>query len=1082
MSRKNAAISIALTAAMGLAPLATPALSFADDDETGSEESKSSDSGDSGKSSDKEDKGSDAGSSSSDSSSSDKSDKDSGSGSSSEGSSSKESDSADPSATEGSSSSSSSKSGKESGSSSSKEKDANTASDASDEADDDDDDSSDEGSSKSSAVKKVQKKIKAIGKVTLSKADKIEAARKAYNKLSKAQKKQVSNYSTLKKAESKLDDLQAESEEGGVIADGDLSIVNTNRAGQATDIVDVALSEPDGKPKGGQKNKYNGGNGQAWCAYFVVWCARQAGVDASVVPGLYACRDMVSYFQRQHRYYSLDYTPLKGDIIFYAYTKGGVANHVGIVTSVTKDTVTTREGNTSGGKVRTHTYNRHTAGGKVGSSFYIVGYASPGYSNRSSLHQHSDWVETRTPLNEAYHKVNYAECFCGETRTSKQERHTWVWRGSNLVCGGCGADYVASATGEYLAPSQTALYAGESESSAVLATIPAQQVLNVTKVRFKDGVYYGYVTYKGAAGWVALHSLLPNGDAGVHSFEDGVCMTCGVAQVSTEAGVYEVAAEEAVLYNSTNGQEASTLLQGQAVQVVSVAAADDNNYWGTTSQGYLVRMSQLSAQPVDYQISGQGITSLPDGTYVIKAAQDSSLVMSAAEDSIIGPSAVLFGGGKTVSLKSADDSDDQLFELQANENGTYCIVNVATGLALDSDEASKGLLSTISGTGNHVGQSELDAEKWEQQWYLEEQESGAYALRNRATNQYLDSSYAVGGGAVTQEDATAEADQGFYFYPQDDVSSFSSNVMKVSGVTGTYAYTGMKVKPQVSVQVLESSTADGCTYTTLEEGSDYELAFENNKHTGVATVTVTGLGAYSGSASYNFTIAPETPGSVSVKAGATSSFLATWTKSKGATGYEIIYDTNTSMANARRVNLKGSKTVSKRVTGLKKGTYYVAVRAYTKYKGKTVYGTWSTVQKVVVPGKSATASTNTAKASGSTATAASASTAASMKNSSSKKSSAAAASAKKAKTATATAVATTEEGTKLSVQSGAAEGSNASATAEDDSISTSLSSLSLAAGSELSGLESLATQDGLSIEPLMEVYAVPVNEEETDAQ
>lgn len=33
---------------------------------------------------------------------------------------------------------------------------------------------------------------------------------------------------------------------------------------------------------------------------------------------------------------------------------------------------------------------------------------------------------------------------------------------------------------------------------------------------------------------------------------------------------------------------------------------------------------------------------------------------------------------------------------------------------------------------------------------------------------------------------------------------------------------------------------------------------------------------------------------------------------------------------------------------LKKGTYYIKVRAYKTYKGKTIYGTFSKADKVIV--------------------------------------------------------------------------------------------------------------------------------------
>ena len=59
-------------------------------------------------------------------------------------------------------------------------------------------------------------------------------------------------------------------------------------------------------------------------------------------------------------------------------------------------------------------------------------------------------------------------------------------------------------------------------------------------------------------------------------------------------------------------------------------------------------------------------------------------------------------------------------------------------------------------------------------------------------------------------------------------------------------YTGEAIEPTVTVQ-------DGVT--TLTRGTDYTVAYSNNVNAGTATVTVTGMGDYSGTASKTFTIA-----------------------------------------------------------------------------------------------------------------------------------------------------------------------------------------------------------------------------------
>ncbi|MCL2317034.1 MAG: DUF11 domain-containing protein, partial [Actinomycetia bacterium] len=67
------------------------------------------------------------------------------------------------------------------------------------------------------------------------------------------------------------------------------------------------------------------------------------------------------------------------------------------------------------------------------------------------------------------------------------------------------------------------------------------------------------------------------------------------------------------------------------------------------------------------------------------------------------------------------------------------------------------------------------------------------------------------------------------------------------GVMGPQVYTGMPLTPPVTV------TLGG---VSLVEGTDFTVAFSNNTNAGTASVTVTGIGAYAGTASGSFTIGP----------------------------------------------------------------------------------------------------------------------------------------------------------------------------------------------------------------------------------
>ena len=79
------------------------------------------------------------------------------------------------------------------------------------------------------------------------------------------------------------------------------------------------------------------GHYYAWCAMFVSWCARQAGIPTSVISNAaYAHADGsnssggYSYFHVDYKS-PTEYTPQEGDLIFFEKTYNTVgASHVGI--------------------------------------------------------------------------------------------------------------------------------------------------------------------------------------------------------------------------------------------------------------------------------------------------------------------------------------------------------------------------------------------------------------------------------------------------------------------------------------------------------------------------------------------------------------------------------------------------------------------------------------------------------------------------------------------------------------------------------------------------------------------------------
>ena len=105
--------------------------------------------------------------------------------------------------------------------------------------------------------------------------------------------------------------------------------------------------QPPGSNDGPQISMYRSAvagsyAGAPWCAYFVSWCAAQAGAPlGSTGQGLGSVAEITDWAKSTGRFTE---TPQPGDLILFG------TEHVGIVESVNPDgTLTTVEGNTSNG-------------------------------------------------------------------------------------------------------------------------------------------------------------------------------------------------------------------------------------------------------------------------------------------------------------------------------------------------------------------------------------------------------------------------------------------------------------------------------------------------------------------------------------------------------------------------------------------------------------------------------------------------------------------------------------------------------------------------------------------------------------
>lgn len=187
--------------------------------------------------------------------------------------------------------------------------------------------------------------------------------------------------------------------------------------------------------------------GYAWCAAFVSWCARQAGVKKSVLASYASCTLWVDYFRQRQQYFSRTsgYVPKTGDIIFFRQpTTQRTSDHVGIVIYSDGKNVYTIEGNTSN-QVKRQSYKLNDT--------YIIGYGVPSY-------------ETAEP---------YTDFSLPNGYTSGQYI---VTTGSLNLRSGIGTAY------------------------ASLARIPLGSLVTVTKVSSGG---WGKITYEGIEGWISLN-------------------------------------------------------------------------------------------------------------------------------------------------------------------------------------------------------------------------------------------------------------------------------------------------------------------------------------------------------------------------------------------------------------------------------------------------------------------------------------------------------------------------------------------------------------------------------------------------
>ena len=194
------------------------------------------------------------------------------------------------------------------------------------------------------------------------------------------------------------------------------------------------------------------------------------------------------------------------------------------------------------------------------------------------------------------------------------------------------------------------------------------------------------------------------------------------------------------------------------------------------------------------------------------------------------------------------------------------------------------------------------------------------SLKSTTTSRFWVEAYDSTGNLIARSDEK-------YFTDAD--ISFNSRL----------TYNGKAQVPGVKVRVQNR---------TLKKGTDYTVTASNNTYPGKGQLKIKLKGNYAGTITESLTISLRSTSFTSLKGGKRY-FTAKWKKaSPGVTEYQIQYSTAKNFKKSKTVRVKNARTVQKKVTGVKKGRYYVRIRTAGKIKGKTYYSGWSSAKKVTI--------------------------------------------------------------------------------------------------------------------------------------
>lgn len=186
---------------------------------------------------------------------------------------------------------------------------------------------------------------------------------------------------------------------------------------------------------------------------------------------------------------------------------------------------------------------------------------------------------------------------------------------------------------------------------------------------------------------------------------------------------------------------------------------------------------------------------------------------------------------------------------------------------------------------------------------------------------------------------TEIASEEFYINQRSIASASISQSAASVYYTGKSKKVGITVTDTLNEQIV-----------TLTEGKDYTLTFSDNIQIGTATVTVTGIGNYSGAVSKTFRILPTKTGAESVVSKKAKQLTYTWKKNTSCTGYQVQIATDkgfTKNVKSKTITKNSTLSYTSPTTLKAKTKYYIRMRSYKTVNGITYYSGWTVYGKTV---------------------------------------------------------------------------------------------------------------------------------------